>query len=461
MRFNMNKKLMFGLAAASFASLFWACGEGDIEMYDDDDRMVALTLGLDDGTDTTHLLDGTILAALEIYCQDTIKDQAGNPVLDAEGNAQLGAVNEECMEKAKPGNLETEAASSSSESSVKNPYKVSSSSAFSPFGGGSQQQNPTSSGNVTVLSSPSQQGTTSSPGGNHGSQTTPSSSSAIPVDPNAWGTCAANTTTNSIKKGASVQWKVNLDKDKVDAAIMTSGSFAWTFQDGNPGTATVQKSVTSPSVSYATSGEKTASVVVSYQGKTNTIQCLPLNVTGAEVTGCSCIPSESQIDIATQPRVTWSVTKCSSTETTFSYKWSDGLIGDNSASGDLNVKGTFAPTVTVKNADNGMMTVQCGAVTAIDSNNPDYVIKVAGQQGEIELPAGKKVTVVVDVTLNGGGNPKVICNADGPIGGTVNGTSFQAGASYYATLQLPAGTIKKGAQLVFELTSPAKCGVEN
>ena len=224
------------------------------------------------------------------------------------------------------------------------PYKVSSSSAFSPFGGGSQQQNPTSSGNVPVLSSPSHQNPASSPSG----QTTATSSSAAPVDPNAWGTCAANTTTNSIKKGASVQWKLALDNTKVDAAIMTSGSYSWTFQDGSPDKATVQKSLTSPSITYATSGEKTASVVVSYQGKTNTIQCTPLDVTGAEVTGCSCIPSESQIDIATQPRVTWSVTKCSSTETTFSYEWSDGLVGTNSATGDLNTKGTFAPTVKVK-----------------------------------------------------------------------------------------------------------------
>lgn len=454
MRFNMNKKLMFGLAAAGSASLFWACGSGDIVEINDDDKMVLVLLNEDDAAAENRA--GIIREALILYCQDTIKDAAGNPVLDGNGKVQLGPVSEECMNSASPGNMGSDDASSSSSATVTSPYKVSSSSAFSPFGGGSQQQNPTSSGNVPVLSSPSQQNPASSPSG----QTTATSSSAAPVDPNAWGTCAANTTTNSIKKGASVQWKLALDNTKVDAAIMTSGSYSWTFQDGSPDKATVQKSLTSPSITYATSGEKTASVVVSYQGKTNTIQCTPLDVTGAEVTGCSCIPSESQIDIATQPRVTWSVTKCSSTETTFSYEWSDGLVGTNSATGDLNTKGTFAPTVKVKNADNGMMTVQCGAVTAIDSNNPDYVIKVAGQQGEIELPA-KKVTVVVDVTLNGGGNPKVICNADGPIGGTVNNVAFQAGASYYATLQLPAGTIKKGAQLVFELTSPAKCGVEN
>ena len=443
MRFNMNTKLMFGLAMASSASLFWACGEGDILEMQNEDSYVVWDLEADTNG---SVLRGLIREALNVAC--------GDSVVGPDGQVQV-VVNQQCVDEAQPGQLDDPTLSSSSAAPVTNPYATSSSGTFNPFGG-NQQQTPTSSGNVTVVSSPSQMTPTSSPNpSNPTSQATASSSSAIPVDPNAWGTCAAATTTNSIKKGASVQWKVSFDNTTVSPSIMTSGSFSWTFQDGTPATATVQKSVSSPSVSYSTSGEKGASVVVSFNGQTNTIQCTPLNVTGAEVSGCKCTPSATQVDVAAQQPVTWTVAGCTSTETTFSYVWSDGLVGTTSAAGTLGAKGTYAPTVTVKNADNGMMTVQCGAVTAIDSNNPDYVIKATGTAGQIDLPAGK-VTVMVEV--QSAYNNKVVCNAQGQISGTVNGVALNA--PYYATAEMPAGTIKKGAQLVFELASPAKCGVE-
>ena len=77
---------------------------------------------------------------------------------------------------------------------------------------------------------------------------------------------------------------------------MTGASYSWTFQDGNPATMET-KTYTSNSVSYATSGSKDASVTVSFQGKTNTIKCTPLDVTGAEIKSCVCNPNVTQADV--------------------------------------------------------------------------------------------------------------------------------------------------------------------
>ena len=433
MRFNMNRKLIFGLASAGFASLFWACGSGDILEIQQDDRFLLITLN-----DDPNMVDGYVQRGVTAYC-----------------NAEAGANSEQCIKELQPGHINNNTASSSSATNQNNPAQTrSSSGTFNPFGNNNQQQNPTSAENVNIVSSPSQQqNPTSSPNIQPASHATVTSSSAVVADPNAWGTCAANSTTNSIKKGASIQWKVALDNTKVTASMLSSMTYAWTFQDGTPATATVQKSATSPSVSYSTSGIKSASVTLTNGGQTNTIQCTPLNVTGAEVSGCTCTPSATQVDVAVSGDVTWTVSGCKSTDQTFSYEWSDGLIGQASAGGRLSTKGTYAPTVTVKNSDNGMQTVTCGAVTAIDGNHPDYIIKTAGQQGEIDLPAGN-VTVVLEVDAYNG---KVICNANGPISGTVN-TSTVLNGNYYVSVAMSG--LKKGAQLVFNLSSPAKCGVE-
>ena len=432
MRFNMNRKLTFGLASVSFAGLFWACGSGEIMKYDQQTDGVQAFL-IENNKDA---VDDLVRRAAVQFCDSVAP---GDP---------------ECVGKLLQGQGNAAVATSSSSAGPTSPYATTSSSAPNQ-----QQQNPISSGNVPITSSPTPQNPTSS-GVNPNPQTNPASSSSAPVaaDPNAWGTCAANATGNAIKKGGQVQWKLSLDQGKVPGgtSAITQGTFSWTFQDGDPATYSGKgASYLNPLVKYQTSGPKNASVTVTSNGQTNNIQCTPLDVTGADVTGCVCTPSATQVDVAVNGTVTWTVSGCKSSDATFSYVWSDGLSGTNSAGGVLTTKGTFAPTVTVKNNDNGMQVVTCGAVTAIDANNPDYVIKIAGQQGQIDLPAGK-VTVMVDVPS--AYNNKVVCNAQGQISGSVNGVALNA--PYYAVAEMPAGTIKKGAQLVFELSAPAKCGVE-
>lgn len=439
MRFNMNNKLMFGLAAASSAGLFWACGSGDILEIQQSDKFVEYAL-IDDST----AVDGYVQRAVAMFCDSA-----------APGNQAA------CLQDLQPKHGNGNAAASSSSAGPTSPYAASSSSATN----NQQQQNPISSGNVPIASSPSQQNPTSSVNPTP-VQPKQSSSSAAPVaaDPNAWGTCAANTSNNAIQKGKSVQWKVNLDNSKAPGgvSIITQGSFSWTFEDGDPATKSgTGSSFQSVLVKYEKSGVKNASVTVSYNGQSNTMQCTPLNVTGAEVSGCACTPSATEVDVAPNgAAVTWTVSGCKSSDPTYTYEWSDQLQGTNAAGGMLTAKGTYAPTVTVKNSDNGMQVVTCGAVTAIDSNNPDYIIKASEAAGAIKLPAGK-TTVSLQAS---GRNNTVFCNVartDSPTGalnGTVNGAKL-AGADYISTT-VAAGTLAPGKTLVFDLDVPATCGIQ-
>ena len=435
----MNKKLIFGLASAGFAGLFWACGSGDIVKIDRDDTLFQYSLDDDPTT-----IDGIVQQAVSAYCS-----QFENY--------------EQCMKDSQPGPMDATGSSSSAVAqSAANPYT-------NPINNSSQsqQQNPNSSGTVNPVSTPSQtQNPTSSTVIKPTSHSTIASSSSAPpaADPNAWGTCAPNVANGAIEKGKSVQWKVSLDQNKVPGGVsaLTKGTFSWTFDGGgDPATKSGQgTSFQSVFVSYATSGVKNATVTVSNNGQTNTIKCSELNVTGAAITGCACTPSVKQVDIATGASVTWTVGGCKSSDATFVYDWSDGLSGGASAGGILNAKGTYTPTVTIKNSDNGMMTVTCAEVVAIDSNNPDYVIKKTQGDGAIKIPAGKtNVSLEVDAYNN-----QVFCQVartdspDGKISGTVN--SMAISGADYVTVSMAAGTLKKGATLLFDLSVPATCGVQ-
>ena len=83
------------------------------------------------------------------------------------------------------------------------------------------------------------------------------------------------------------------------------------------------------------------------------------------------------------------------------YTWGGlGVAGDGpTAAAVLAAKGDVVqPTLLVGNDDNTQQEVTCDAVKAIDSNIPDYEIKVS--QGKVTLPAAGDYTVVV----SSGGN---------------------------------------------------------
>lgn len=435
MRFNMNKKLTLGLVSAGLAGLFWACGDGEIMEIEQNDTFQRISI-----EENETYLDDLVHRAVSEYC----------------------AGNQECLNASEPGQLANNAGSSSSPTQ-QNPAKPTSNTS-NPTSGGTQPQNPLSSGGVTVVSSPSHTQTpTSATSLQPTTHTSSSSAAPVTADPNAWGTCAANATNNAVKKGNSVQWKVSLDNSKAPGgvSIITKGEFSWTFEDGDPATKKgAGSSFQSVLVKYEKSGTKNASVTVSYNGQSSTIQCTPLNVTGAEITSCACAPNVTQVDIATNSLVTWTVSGCKSSDPTYSYEWSDGLQGTNAASGNLNLKGSYTPTVTVKNNDNGMQVVTCKEVIAIDSNNPDYIIKAPQGAGAIKLPAGK-----TNVALQANGqNNTVFCQVDrkdspsGALNGSVNGSPLK-GADYVSTT-VAAGTLTSGKSLDFELDVPATCGIQ-
>ena len=441
MRFNMNKKLTLALVSAGFSGLFWACGEGEIMEIEQLDTFQKISIE-EDGT----ILDGIVNRAVMQFCDSAAP---GNPA---------------CIQDLQPGHLADPSSSTSSPGQQTNPTKPTSNSSNPTSGANTQQQNPLSSGNVSVVSSPSQTQTpTSATSLQPTTHTSSSSAAPVAADPNAWGTCAANATNNAVKKGNSVQWKVSLDNSKAPGgvSIITKGEFSWTFEDGDPATKKGSgSSFQSVLVKYEKSGTKNASVTVSYNGQSSTIQCTPLNVTGAEITSCACAPNVTQVDIATNATVTWTVSGCKSSDATYMYEWSDNLQGTNAAAGKLDAKGSYSPTVTVKNSDNGMQVVTCKEVVAIDSNHPDYIIKASQAAGAVKLPAGK-----TNVALQANGqNNTVFCQVDrkdspsGALNGSVNGSPLKG--SDYVSTTVAAGTLTSGKSLDFELDVPATCGIQ-
>lgn len=437
----MNKKLMLGLSAAASAGLFWACGDGKIITFDEDPDNGNMAIIMD--TDSTAL--GVLIqGAVTSSCENAIDKNVCIAMASPNGSGAVGAV---------------------SSSSIASP--TSSIAAVTPTSTGSGTTQ--TGGNIVINSSPSGT-TTSSPsnGSNTGNNTAASSSSpaaaAATGDPNAWGTCVANATNNAIKKGSAVQWKLSLDNTKVPGGngVLMGGTFTWTFEGAEvPTISGTGMNYLSPSnVKYPTSGTFGASVSISYNGQSNTIACTPLEVTGAEVSGCVCSPSAAKLDIATSPNVTWTVSGCKSEEATFTYAWSDGFVGNESVTAALPKKGTYAPTVVVKNADNGLMNVTCGEVIATDANDPDYVISQNQIAGAVKIPAGN---TIVQLKI-GSQSSTVFCKVDradsptGAISGTVNGSAIAG--NDYVTVQLAAGSVVAGGTLEFTVDVPATCGIQ-
>lgn len=291
----------------------------------------------------------------------------------------------------------------------------------------------------------------------------PSSSSSLAQgeDSGDWGTCA--TTEAFIEKGETVDWKFTTNKAAFTPQDVMVSSFEWTFEGGNPATKSDSgvAGVNAKGIAYEVSGVFAASVKITRKnGETGVVNCSPVDVTGARITECSCTAERDVVDIsggATKTAV-WTVSGCKSADDNFTYEWSDNLGNAAMVGAIVTQKGSFAPTVKVRNGDNGLMQVTCDEVKAVDSNNPDYIIKESLNAGAIKLPAGKTaVFLEVDAFNN-----MVFCNVDpteasgGVLKGTVNGIAFTG--SYFVTATVPG--ITSGSMLNFELDVPATCGVQ-
>lgn len=352
----MKTKLLIGLSSIGLAAGFWACGDGTVEPMNE-------------------ATDGYVKAMLETQSIDF-----ATQVSDAKKKCSedIACMNE--MAKANNGAIETETSASTvpeSSSGTSTPVSSSSKELFRLSSGG---------GDIGVQSSSSA-----------GPQIVPSSSSETgPTE--GLGSCYA--TPNPAEIGETVTWSVKWGTGVSNADKFSTITYNWTLtEDATPATSTA----ISATASYATRGTKAGSVSVAFStGNKGKIDCTPMTVNGAKITGCTCTSVLLTPDVAAGESAMWKATGCTSTAAITGYVWKGATAdetGLNAAAAvaekDQEVKGV---SFTVTNADERSETVTCENAKAIDSRVPDYEIKVS--QGKVSLPAAGDYTVVV----SSGGN---------------------------------------------------------
>ena len=355
-----KKSVVFGVGAAIFSAAFWACGSGEVITYDQDlEGTAEFNLG--------NISDAEVAKAIADCLADTLgcaieMRNAGPLPTSADGSAQ-------------------------SSSRTQNPT--------------SSNQGPRSSmiqqSSMTFVNQSSSSPTFASSGG-----TVLQSSSSVYIGPGAeYGSCAPET--NPINHGGGTVWKMTKNPS-VEGQVIVNASYSWAFDGGaTPATSTARGKTNTETIVYATSGVKNATLTFTPPGGTPVaIQCAPLQVNGAAITGCKCAAAASSVDVALGQSASWTVSGCTSRGATITgYTWGGaGVTGSGTtAVGAVAAKGDVVQaSVIVENDDNTKQTVTCPAVKAIDSNLPDYEIKVS--QGTVTLPAAGEYTVVV----SSGGN---------------------------------------------------------
>ena len=421
----MKKKILAGTVALGVAVTFWACGSGDIlTMMEPEDTTMLLP---DSGVGP--LLDPIMDPSVCPGCYGEAPESSSSRQATV---AKFGSSSSSLREL--PTFSSVSLSSSSSEEGIV--VNLSSSSRFVPPVRSSSSETP------VVLSSSS--GDVVKPGADVGS-------------------CAPLTPT--IDVGQAATWKYTRGND-VQPSQLLSASYTWTFEGGTPATttATGANATKQENITYATSGQHTASVVITIGGSHYTVTCSPLQVNGAKITGCSCTAVNKKPDIAQGEMGTWNITGCKTTApaTITGYAWGNGVTGD----GEMGVfaftkkNETLAPVVNVSNNDNTIQSVQCEAITAINSDDPDYIL--TKQNTKIALPKGES-TLVLDLPASwhagNSASPKIRCDgANQPIVITIGTKSSLS--DYSATIEIPVEqTINKSAVSI-NLSVGANCQVE-
>jgi hypothetical protein len=241
--------------------------------------------------------------------------------------------------------------------------------------------------------------------------------------------------------------------------FLNKAEYVWTFADGTPATSTKTGNMSSDAITYATSGVKTASLLLTTNsGVQVTMDCSPLQVNGAAITGCKCKAAATTVDVAEGGAASWSVTGCASQGANITtYTWGGlGVAGDGPvAAAVLAAKGDVVqPTLLVGNDDNTQQEVTCDAVKAIDSNIPDYIIEATQGTGAIDIPAG---TNTVHIAVDCSQNSTFFCNGEGQINAKVGGTTITG--SHYASGKIDSKYCSGSASVEVTLNIAAKCGV--
>lgn len=337
----MKKKLLISLSSFGLVAGFWACGDGSVEPLNEE-------------------TDGYVKAMLETQSIDF-----ASQVADAKKNCAADVTCENEMAKAQGSAIQIESsAAPTPESSDGIPQSASSSSSRDFFNNFSSrgpigQQSSSSVAPVVVESS----------------------SSEVKVPAGQYGTCAPSKATAELNEEVTWTFTFNTQGSGLQPTDIMNASFAWAMPDGTPESATGQKSA---KTKYAVSGPKTTTVSVTAGGATQEVSCSPLNVNGAPITGCKCMPTNIQPDVSQGESATWTASGCTTTANITGYTWK-GATADASglvATAPVTAKGDVVTGVsfTVANDDNTKVTVACEDAKAIDITSPDYLLEVTGGQ---------------------------------------------------------------------------------
>ena len=333
----MKKKLVFGLSAVVVSGAFWACGSGEVITYDNN-------------------LEGLTMALVG----DISEAEVVQAIKDCQENPQCAAEMQEVPD------LLGSSSSTPQSSSRAQIFSSNQNPTSSMMPQSSMKFVPQSSSAPVFASSTSVPPVESS-----------SSSSVIPGPGSDYGTCSP--VKNPINRGEKTAWKMT-KAATLDAQVILNADFDWTFVDGAPLTSAKHANMSSDEITYATSGLKAATLVFTPQGGAPvSIDCTPLQVNGAAITGCVCSATAATVDVAEGGVATWTVKGCASSgDQIIGYTWGGaGVTGEGTAgTATLAAKGDVVqPTVIVANDDNTQATVTCDAVKAVDSNIPDFEIK--------------------------------------------------------------------------------------
>lgn len=227
------------------------------------------------------------------------------------------------------------------------------------------------------------------------------SSSAIVDDGTLNGTCEPKPAT--IEKGATTTWTfVKLTPaGMAGITAQKQALFTWTMTGSSEGTLSAlgKDGGDTASATYTASGDFTTSLELDNGNK---IQCSPLHVNGAKITGCECSADASTVDVASgSATAKWTITGCTTDATITGYTWTGATGSEASATATLTKKGeSISPTVIVKNDDNTEVSVTCPAVKATDSSAPEYEITKPNET--ITIPAGSNISIAMGASNPGG-----------------------------------------------------------
>jgi len=413
----MNKKLLIGLSSMALVAGFWACGEGSVEVIEEqsDDEMIQALLS----TGNMNFGASDIKKAKDACMNDIA---CFNEMTKAQGAAIVESSSEEASSSSTV--LSSTVASSSSDG-----FKFSS---IGPIGDLSSS---------SEIAPP------------------PQSSSSEDKPLTGLGDCGPASET--VELNEETTWKFSMGPSFGGISAITSAQFEWTFEGGTPATSTVARSVNSGKVSYSKSGVKTATVKVSL-GSTGseTITCSKsLQVNGIPITGCKCVGTNTEPDVSKGESASWALTGCTSTGANIiSYTWKGATGEGTEATAPVTTKGDEVKNVSVSiaNDDNTVVTATCPDAKAIDMTKPDYLIEKDGNANGVTFEGNVDATVVFNLPSgwHGAGDSGTCTFAcqvsrgqsgNGSITGTIGTAKIGPASDYVTTTINVANTVGNNA----------------